>query len=441
MIGFFKAFAASIALLQPGGGAMDLDEAIRIATENSYSIKINRSVEEQRRQAIAARLGSLGPQISLGATYTRFDEEQSTSFPIGNGQTVTTVVQPIDSKQANASVNVPFDISGNLSRLVRAARAQLRASEFDTRSTERDLKRDVRLAYYSVLRAERLIEVSRQAVANAEERVKNARIRDNVGTIDPIELKRFETELEQSKADLISAENNLALAKSSFNLTLSRAVDEPVQLVDVTAIPNVPENPGPLFARATSEREEVQSLERTGESLALVRRAQEQGTNPSLGLSLTHTRNLGNIGANSRRNNSTAVLAFSFPIFDSGITRANVKSARQDEEQIRLQLKQVKLQIGLEVQQALINLKNARETLDVSEVRVGLARETYRLATVRRANDVGTFLEVVDAQTQLTQAENGLISARYDYLIAWAQLQRAIGSDDVAAAATMGEKK
>ena len=41
----------------------------------------------------------------------------------------------------------------------------------------------------------------------------------------------------------------------------------------------------------------------------------------------------------------------------------------------------------------------------------------------------GIALQVVDAQTELTRARNGLISARYDYLKAYAALQRAVGTD------------
>jgi outer membrane protein TolC len=62
---------------------------------------------------------------------------------------------------------------------------------------------------------------------------------------------------------------------------------------------------------------------------------------------------------------------------------------------------------------------------------VALAQEVFRLAQVRRDAGEGTYVEIIDAETDLTRARNGLVSARYDYLTAYAQLQRALGRDDV----------
>jgi outer membrane protein TolC len=71
---------------------------------------------------------------------------------------------------------------------------------------------------------------------------------------------------------------------------------------------------------------------------------------------------------------------------------------------------------------------------------VKLAEEVYRLAKVKQDAGAGTYYEVVDAESQLTLARNGQVSARYDYLTSYSQLQRAVGQDDIAAAAVSTDK-
>jgi outer membrane protein TolC len=83
--------------------------------------------------------------------------------------------------------------------------------------------------------------------------------------------------------------------------------------------------------------------------------------------------------------------------------------------------------VSLQVDQAHTNLKNALSRLEVAKTQVGLARETYRLAKLRADNGEGIQLEVTDAQTELTRSEINLVTARYDYLIAYAELLRAVG--------------
>ena len=76
-----------------------------------------------------------------------------------------------------------------------------------------------------------------------------------------------------------------------------------------------------------------------------------------------------------------------------------------------------------------------RRRLTVADRQVAAAEENYRIAQVRLASGEGITLEITDALTQLTQARTAQVAARYDYWTAYAELQRAVGSDEL----TMGE--
>lgn len=409
------------------GSTLTMEQAADLAVRNAFAVRIAESNVEKSRQQVAASRGNLGPRVNVGANYVRFDREISSTFSIPGGPTISNVVQPLDSKTASANVTLPIDISGNIRRIVRASQASLRATEATLDATRNDVRRDARRAYLTVLRAKAVVEVQEAAVKSAEERLRTAKQRDAVGDIDPIEVRRLETQLRSSEVDLIGARNAVVLARMALNNVLGIEPEVPLELVDLTELPPVVEPVDDLVKTARKARPEVRALTKTREALANIRRAQEAGNNPSLALSVNYQRNLDPVGG-ARRDSGNATLAFSFPVFDSGVTRANVRAARQDEAQAAIQLEQVLLGVSLEVRAALANLATARERLGAAESQRDTAREGLRLAGVRRDAGVGTFLEIVDAQTQVTAAETAVVTARYDYLLAYAELQRALGT-------------
>ena len=432
MIQMVKVIGAVLASIQ--GGASDapltLDQAISIAENRAFSVRLQKSAIEKNRQKILEAKGNLGPQISLGGNYTRYGQEVTTSF--GNGSSV--VIQPIDSKTANATLTLPIDISGNRSRLVRASEASKRASDLSLGGSFNDTRLSVRQAYFSVLRAKAQIDVYEKALADAKGRLDQGQKQFDQQQVARLDVTRYKAQVAQSQADLLSAKDSLALANYSFNLALARPIETLVSIVDVSELPTLNSSEDDLVKAAQAQRPEVTSLNESLKALALITRATEAGMNPTLSLQLEQLRTIDPQGLSSSSQTNSGSLTLNIPVFDSGVTRAKVKEARQDEAQARINLEQTKLQISQEVRNAVANLTSAKARLDNALEQVKLATEVFRLAKVRQDAGAGTYYEVIDAEAQLTTARNQEVSARYDYLTSYSQLQRAVGSDDVAAA-------
>lgn len=424
---FLINMAAILTAIQ-GGDTLTLDEAIDIATKNAFSIRLQQSAVEKNRQRVRESEGNLGPRVVLSGTYTRFEEEQRTELAPGQ----SLVTQGIDAKQATASLQLPIDISGNIGRIVRASKANLIASQETLQATRNDVKLTVRRAYLNILRAEEQIEVAKSAIDEAEERLKNAKTELDAGTKAKIDVIRIEAQLAQAQSDLIAAQNQWTLAKQALNNLLGRPIETEYQTQRVNALPPAPSvEPTNIDKAAQGARPEAKALARTQEALAYVRQATERGLQPTLNMAINYQRNIDPVGFGARENITTGSLTLNWPIFDSGVTRAQVKQARQDEEQAKIQLEQVRLGISLEVRQALTNMTNASARLEVAQRQLAAAEENYRISRVRLASGEGITLEITDALTQLTQARTGVVSARYDYLTAFSELQRAVGSDDL----------
>jgi outer membrane protein len=432
VIEFAKALGAILASLNSTGatqnGPLTLEQAVSIAENNAFAVRLQKSMVEKSRQKVNQARSNLGPQISLGANYTRFDQEISVAF--GAGQSV--IIQPIDTKTLTGTLTLPIDISGNQTRLLHADEASKRASDLTLNATYNDTRLSVRQAYFSVLRAQALIDVDQKALADAQGRLDQGQKQFDQQQVARLDVTRYKAQVAQSNADLITAKDNLTLANYAFNLTLARPIQTPVTLVDITDLPELKPSEEDIVNAAQTLRPEVKSAQQTLKALALITRATEQGMNPTLSFQLQQNRTIDPTSFTAFPETTTGTFLLNIPIFDSGITRAKVKQARQDQEQAKISLEQTKLQISQEVRNAIANLTSAKARLDNAIEQVALAAEVFRLAKVRQDAGAGTYYEVIDAESQLTLARNGEVGARYDYLTSYSQLQRAVGSDNIA---------
>lgn len=405
-------------------GPMSLEDALRIAEENAYSLKINASQIEKARQQAAQARGQLGPKVTAEGTYTRFDKALTSNF---GGASITT--RPIDSKDAKLNFSMPLDLAGVTGRAIRAAQLSINVQEANRDTVRNDLHQNVKKAFFGVLQAQSAIKINEESLARAKERLKNVQAELTAGTRARVDVIRLETTVAQSESDLIVAQNQLKLAKSALNNVLGRAIETQVEVADHALWEPTSMTEEELFTTAKASRPELKAISLQQQVLEFVRMAEERGGVPSLNLSAVHSRAFGSTGFGASTSSTTGVLALSIPIWDSGITRARVKAARQDEEQIKLQGEQVTLAVSLEVRQSYANLQNAAARRKLAEQQVKLAEETYRLTTVKFEAGEGIPLEVADAGTQLTQAKTLLVNAQYDYLRAIADLEHAIGKD------------
>lgn len=418
--------SAAATLFTAQGEKLSLDEAIQIAMEGSFAVRIAKTDLSRAEQAIALRRAQMGVRLSTDTTYTRFDKESRATF---GDQSI--VVRPIDAADTRLTLSMPVDISRNLSRFLSAAKLGLEASEKNVEAAKAQVKLSVRQSYYQVVKASWQVRVAQQSFANAESRRAVAESRFRQGDVARIEVLRFETEVALRRSELIAAQNQLSLSKNSFNNTLGRPIETPVELEDVA--PTDPTLPivEDLVQSALESRPELRALEAQWKALGVVRQAEETGDDPTLSLSAVHTRNWQTAGFGSQSQSTVGTAVFSFPIVDSGLTRARVRSAKQDEEAARLRWEQAKLGVTLDVRQAHTALVNALSRLVVTRSQVELAAETYRLANLRYEAGEAIQLEVIDGQTQLVAAETAQVAAQYDVLSALAQLQYAMGKDEI----------
>jgi outer membrane protein TolC len=115
-------------------------------------------------------------------------------------------------------------------------------------------------------------------------------------------------------------------------------------------------------------------------------------------------------------------------IFDGAQTRGKVTEARARFERAQIETDDVTRNIELEVRTAYSTLVEAWEVMESQQKTVEQAEEALRLARSRADAGAGTQLDVLGAQTSLTEARTTNIRAKREYAVALARLERAIGA-------------
>jgi outer membrane protein TolC len=114
-------------------------------------------------------------------------------------------------------------------------------------------------------------------------------------------------------------------------------------------------------------------------------------------------------------------------IFDGNLTRGKVTEARARHERSLVDIDDVSRRIELQVRTAYSTFIEAREVLDSQEKVNEQAVEALRLANSRYDAGTGTQLDVLSAQTALTDARSTYVQALHDYSVARSRLERATG--------------
>jgi len=91
----------------------------------------------------------------------------------------------------------------------------------------------------------------------------------------------------------------------------------------------------------------------------------------------------------------------------------------------------LRLQVSLEVWNALLAFKEAAERISNTRIFYDNSLENLRIAEGEYKEGVGSMLDVIDAQTALVTAEESHIEALADFQIARAALERAVGRHDI----------
>jgi outer membrane protein len=424
---------------------LSLAEALDIALQqNSALQKSKAELEAAYGVAIQTRAIAI-PRVEVTGRYTWLERGGIETFPFSSSTNAisTNSIKPLRQANNNWSTRVQVVQSiyegGRVMSALRSAKLSKEQALLNYRTAIADTLTATRIAYYDVLVAAQQIVVNEASVALLGKEFQDQQRRYEAGTVPRFNSLRAEVAVANARPPLIRARNAYRIAKNNlatllgYNLPRGVWEDIPLRLTDpLAAEPYSIELPEALD-QALSRRTELGAL-RKQEALQRENIVNARsGYKPSIQVFAGYEQH------NSQFTDDPSVslggwlagAQLSWNIFDGLQTQGRIKEARALHERSEADIEETGRRIELEVRTAYSIFLEAREVLESQQKVQEQAEESLRLATARAEAGSGTQLDVLDAETSLTQARTTQVQALHDYAVARARLERAIGSESV----------
>ncbi len=406
---------------------LTIDEAIELAVSNSpmIAIAVDNTLKAENQSRAAARAGKL--QVSVQSQYVRLEPSSTMSFPGSDGTPIQIETRPSSQLTASASAALPIDISRRIAVGRELARLNIGIQGYSAQQSLQQLICDVKSAYYNVLRAQASVGVAQSAISAAEERLRVSKAQFNVGLSPKFDVMQAEVDVANLNQMMIQAQNGVDASKGVLNRLIGLDANTPFEVEEPTTgtIAAKTLDIPALTQQALTVRPEI--MQSTVAITAAEKGVQFARTEDKPTLAAFVTPNYTNNASAFSPDKMTYSygLSATWSIWNSGVTRANVAVAKNDLDMAQQGLKAASLGVELDVRTSALSVMEASRRVQTAQSNVDLAKEAQRLSNVRYKEGVSTQVEVSSAEAALTQALNNLVSARYDYLTAVAQLERA----------------
>ncbi len=416
---------------------LTLDTAIAMALEQNRDVLI---ADQERHKAEAqigeARSGAF-PQLYINGSYSRYFLKQVLFLPPNS------MINPTDREQAleigsdNAYIGTAqisqVLFSKKLGAAMNIAEAYHDYSEQGYQGAREDVTLQVKKAFYSVLLMQKLVEANRQGLDVVKANFENVRSQYRHGTAAEFDLLRAEVQLANTEPLLTSAENSLLLAANALKSLLSIPLETHMRIegtfafeeIDSTAIHEAQKTAmaaNPLLAQLSLQEtmlDENISIEKANywPTLGLVGNYQWMTQTNTFKFSNYFWAKMLSVG-----------ISIQWSVFDGFRTSARVEQASVDKMKIHYARLKAEEGMKIQIQAAELKMAEAKKRIAGQEKNIQQAEKAVRIAQTRYKSGVGTQLELLDTQVAMTRAQTNYAQAIYDYLVARAEWQYAVGT-------------
>jgi outer membrane protein TolC len=396
-----------------------------------------------------------------------------------------TLINHIWDEAYGIQATIPLDINHLLATATQQAQFQQIGARLDVNRIRNEVIFSVNHSFFAVLRAQALVAVAETDLQDSLDRLQDAKVRYHAEAVAYIDVLRAQTDVANAQKQLITAQSdvNRAIANlaatmgvdvsSKFAVTGVGSVVQPPGVSGPTQAPEQPsltspdptqlipapppssvrvdqgaesaKNEAHLFEAASTLgpeytnvlQEALKTRPEVLETDAQIAAAREGVTLATRSLLPTFQFSVGYYDERSvtgtRYNQPQAFVGITIPLFEGGLARDRVHEAQALVQAQVTDRRQVIDSITLDVQNAYFSIVQARAQVTVANQALAQAQAAFELARIRYNTGVSSrpgvspIIEVSDSQVALTSAEQNQVNALYDYNVAKAQLDRAVG--------------
>lgn len=411
--------AAAVAVLAAAAPARatTLGDAIAYAYETNPGLQAQRAALRALDESYVQARAGYGLQISAQAGFSNYD------FNNSNPQLGSTNTQ---TDNQSVTLSQPIWTGGRVKQRVTQAEAQIRVGRQNLRRFELDLISRVVSAYVSVRRDEQLLRINNDTIQVLERQVSDTEAKFAVRQLTATDVAQSKARLAQSRSTLAAVQSQLAVSRAQF---LAAVGQNPADLAPPPPIEDLPPTIEKAFDAAEAANPQFLAAVYTEQgSRARIAEA-KAGRLPTLTARLDFQRSPFQLfrpadGVNETR---LGTLTLSQPIFTSGQITSSIRQTTEENNRDRLSIDETRLQVTQQVSAAWEQLAAARK--QVSTFAEEVKADEFAFYGVRQEERFAlrSTIEVLNAQLELTNAQQNLVRVRAQEYASRVQLLSATG--------------
>jgi multidrug efflux system outer membrane protein len=400
-----------------------LDELILSALKNNRDIRIAAARVEEFAALVDVTRSGLFPQIGYDGAADRSKSSLDTVGGLPPGISRTN-----DLYGAAVNLGWELDFWGKIRRATEAARANLLAQEEARRTVILTLVSAVATGYVDLRSQDRRLRIALDTLESRKETVELFELKFKGGVVSELEVAQVKSEYEQAAVRVPALERLIALRENSLSVLLGRNPGSIARgkTIDELALPEVPSGiPSEVLERRPDIRSAEQNLVAANANIG-VAKAQYFPTISLSGLYGYASTSLSDL-FESTANLWDINAALLGPIFTGGSLSGQLAASRAVQRQVLYGYLQTVQTAFREVDDALISTSKRREELAAQGRQVAALANYERLAQLNYDEGQVSFIEVLDAQRRLFDAELLYAQAQNDLFASLIATYKAMG--------------
>jgi len=413
---------------------LTLEDSVRMAlAQNPFHQASQQKVQSARslvNEAASRFLPSLNGQGLYTLDEKLFVLEFGSMFPGQPPQRIS--MDFTKDYQFSLSLAMPLFTGGRLVSGYKQARYNMDAARETVKQSRQDTIFNVKKAFYGYLLAGKFVEVSEEAVGLAEKHYTNVKNLTQVGMASKFDLLRSEVQLANLKPQLIRARNGLRTAELGLKMLLGLDLTQAIEIRGELSYQPVEPDAAGSETQALAARPELSQLQFQSRMAAEMVKIAKASYLPTLAIggNFNFWADRLSFRKGAWQDYYTINLVLTVPIFNGFIEQAQIGQSKALLREIEWNRKGLAEMVKFEVQQALLNLQQAKESLLAQGKSVEQAQESVRIAELNFSEGLATNLDVSSVQVALAQARTNYAQALFDYVLSLAQLDKATGTDE-----------
>ncbi|GAB3299886.1 TolC family protein [Hymenobacter tenuis] len=421
-------FAGGTAFAQQGpviSDSLTLDGTIRSVLDANPAITTLEEEVNAATSRVNQTRGGFLPQITGTATYTRID-------PVVKLQITPDApafqLAPNNNYDAHITLQYGLLDFGKKEATYNLAESRRLSAVDQINVTRRDLAYSAVQAYYNILFVRESIKVQDAQIASLRQHQREMEKRVEGGVSTRFDVTTTQVRITQAENTKIDLQNQLRNQQVLLARLLHKPeyVEVPVrgvfayqpQAVDVNA----------ALAKAVESRPEVKLARDAEQTATLNLKMIERANTPTFGVGAQlGAKNGYQPELNRIRPNSVAVAQLSVPIYDGNKNKNQRVEATANIRGAQARIQDTQELVRSDVRQAANNLESSSARYTNALQQISQASDALTRAQARYRYGVGNNLDVLDAETSLSQARLARLQAIYNYTLGQYQLKRATG--------------